>query len=177
MRFCSICSVRSSARPVLRLVTDIMTTMDPQMVSVFTVPMSTADQSVWYATIDLSTVADGLHTIDANAFDSEGVQIDNRPVYGKTFELDRSAPQIDISVEDGRNSAMYMRDDGVLITTGLLTPDPSQIASLMLGASSADSTEDLGRLQVPDYPSTATIRRTDGKYVDAAPGPDDASDA
>ena len=38
---------------------------------------------------------------------------------------------------------MYMRDDGVLISTGLLTPDPSQTASLMLGASSADSTEDL----------------------------------
>ena len=38
---------------------------------------------------------------------------------------------------------MYTRDDGVLITTGLLTPDPGQIASLMLGASSADSTADL----------------------------------
>ena len=126
------------------IVMDIMTSLDPQMVSVFTVPMSTADQSVWYATIDLSTVADGLHTIDANAFDSEGVQIDNRPVYGKTFELDRSAPQIDIAVENGQNSAIYARDDGVLITTGLLTPDPNQMASLMLSASTMDSTEDLG---------------------------------
>ena len=126
------------------IVVDIMTSLDPQMVSVFTVPMSTADQSVWYATIDLSTVADGLHTIDANAFDSEGVQIDNRPVYGKTFELDRSAPQIDIAVENGQNSAIYARDDGVLITTGLLTPDPNQMASLMLSASTMDSTEDLG---------------------------------
>ena len=122
---------------------DIMTSMNPQMVSVFTVPMSTETQSVWHSTIDLSNVADGMHTIDANAFDSEGVQIDNRPVYGKSFMLDRAAPAIDISVEDGRNSAMYMRDDGVLISTGLLTPDPSQTASLMLGASSADSTEDL----------------------------------
>ena len=122
---------------------DIMTSMDPQMVSVFTVPMSTETQSVWHTTIDLSNVADGMHTIDANAFDSDGVQIDNKPVYGKSFMLDRAAPAIDISVEDGRNSAMYMRDDGVLITTGLLTPDPSQMASLMLGASSADSTEDL----------------------------------
>ena len=122
---------------------DIMTSMNPQMVSVFTVPMSTETQSVWHTTIDLSNVADGMHTIDANAFDSEGVQIDNRPVYGKSFMLDRAAPAIDISVEDGRNSAMYMRDDGVLISTGLLTPDPSQTASLMLGASSADSTEDL----------------------------------
>ena len=123
---------------------DIMTSMNPQMVSVFTVPMSTADQSVWYTTIDLSDVADGVHTVDANAFDSNGVQIDNRPVYGKTFVLDRSAPTIDISVENGQNSAMYMRDDGVQIATGLITPDPTQMASLMLNASSMDSTEDLG---------------------------------
>ena len=123
---------------------DIMTSMNPQMVSVFTVPMSTEDQSVWYTTIDLSTIQDGMHTVDANAFDSEGVQIDNRPVFGKAFMLDRTAPEIDISVDNGQNSGMYMRDDGVLITTGLITPDPNQMASLMLNASTMDSTEDLG---------------------------------
>lgn len=123
---------------------DIMTSMNPQMLSVFTVPMSTADQSVWYTTIDLSDVPDGEHTVDANAFDSNGVQIDNRPVFGKTFMLDRSAPSIDVSVDNGQNSAMYMRDDGVLIATGLITPDPNQMASLVLNASSMDSTEDLG---------------------------------
>ena len=122
---------------------DIMTTMDPQMASVFTVPMSTADQSVWYTTIDLSDLSDGMHTIDANAFDSNGVQIDNRPVYGKAFVLDRSAPAIDISVDNGQNSAMYTRDDGVIIATGLITPDPNQMASLMLNASTMDGTEDL----------------------------------
>ena len=123
---------------------DIMTSMNPQVVSVFTTPMSTADQSVWYTTIDLSDVADGMHTIDANAFDSNGVQIDNRPVYGKSFMLDRAAPAIDISVEDGQNSAMYMREDGVLIATGLITPDLNQMASLMLNASAMDSAKDLG---------------------------------
>jgi hypothetical protein len=122
---------------------EIMTTMNPQMVSVFTVPMSTADQSVWYTTIDLSDLSDGEHTIDANAFDSNGVQIDNRPVYGKSFMLDRSAPAIDISVDNGQNSAMYTRDDGVIIATGLITPDPNQMASLMLNASTMDGTEDL----------------------------------
>ncbi len=126
------------------VVADIMTSLDPQMVSVFTVPMSTEEQSVWYTTVDLSDVADGMHTIDANAFDSNGVQIDNRPVYGKTFMLDRSAPAIETAVDNGQNSAMYMRDDGVLIATGLITPDPNQLASLMLSASSMDSTEDLG---------------------------------
>ena len=123
---------------------DIMTSMNPQMVSVFTVPMSTEDQSVWYTTIDLSTIQDGMHTVDANAFDSEGVQIDNRPVFGKAFMLDRTAPEIDISVDNGQNSGMYMRDDDVLITTGLITPDPNRMASLMLNASTMDSTEDLG---------------------------------
>ena len=122
---------------------DIMTSMNPQMLSVFTVPMSTADQSVWYTTIDLSDIPDGVHTVDANAFDSNGVQIDNRPVYGKSFVLDRAAPGIDISVDNGQNSAMYTRDDGVLIATGLITPDPNQMASLMLNASTMDSTEDL----------------------------------
>ena len=126
------------------VVADIMTSLDPQMVSVFTVPMSTEEQSVWYTTVDLSDVADGMHTIDANAFDSNGVQIDNRPVYGKTFMLDRSAPAIETAVDNGQNSAMYTRDDGVLIATGLITPDPNQLASLMLSASSMDSTEDLG---------------------------------
>ena len=125
------------------VVADIMTSLDPQMVSVFTVPMSTEEQSVWYTTVDLSDVADGVHTIDANAFDSNGVQIDNRPVYGKTFMLDRSAPAIEAKVDNGQNSAMYMRDDGVLIATGLITPDPNQLASLMLSASTMDGTEDL----------------------------------
>ena len=125
---------------------DIMNSMYPQTVSVFTVPMSTESQSVWSTTIDLSVVADGMHTVDANAFDSDGVQIDNRPVYGKTFMLDRSAPGIDASVDNGQNSGMYMRDDGVLISTGLITPDPNQMASLILSASSADSTEDLAKL-------------------------------
>jgi hypothetical protein len=122
---------------------DIMNSMYPQSVSVFTTPMSTESQSVWYTNIDLSNVADGMHTVDANAFDSNGVQIDNRPVYGKTFILDRSAPGIDASVDNGQNSAMYMRDDGVLISTGLITPDPNQMASLILSAGSADITEDL----------------------------------
>ena len=126
------------------VVADIMTSLDPQMVSVFTVPMSTEEQSVWYTTIDLSDVPDGAHTIDANAFDSNGVQIDNRPVYGKSFMLDRSAPAIDTAVDNGQNSAMYMRDDGVLIATGLITPDPNQLASLMLSASTMDGTDDLG---------------------------------
>ena len=125
------------------VVADIMTSLDPQMVSVFTVPMSTEEQSVWYTTVDLSDVADGMHTIDANAFDSNGVQIDNRPVYGKTFMLDRSAPAIETKVDNGQNSAMYMRDDGVLIATGLITPDPNQLASLMLSASTMDGTDDL----------------------------------
>ena len=122
---------------------DIMNSMYPQSVSVFTTPMSTESQSVWYTNIDLSDVADGMHTVDANAFDSNGVQIDNRAVYGKTFVLDRSAPGIDTSVDNGQNSAMYMRDDGVLISTGLITPDPNQMASLILSAGSADITEDL----------------------------------
>ena len=126
------------------VVADIMTSLDPQMVSVFTVPMSTEEQSVWYTTVDLADVADGIHTIDANAFDSNGVQIDNRPVYGKTFMLDRSAPAIDTAVDNGQNSAMYMRDDGVQIATGLITPDPNQLASLMLSASTMDGTDDLG---------------------------------
>ena len=126
------------------VVADIMTSLDPQMVSVFTVPMSTEEQSVWYTTVDLSDVADGMHTIDANAFDSNGVQIDNRPVYGKTFMLDRSAPAIEAKVDKGQNSFLYMRDDGVQIATGLITPDPNQLASLMLSASTMDGTDDLG---------------------------------
>ena len=124
---------------------DVSTGLDPHMVSVFTVPMSTTDQSVWYTTIDLSDLQDGVHTIDANAFDSNGVQIDNRPVFGKTFELDRSAPAIGLAVENGQNSAMYTRDDGVLITTGLITPDPEQLASLILNGSTMDSTEDMSQ--------------------------------
>ena len=135
--------VGSLFEAAIPLYMDIMTTMNPQMVSVFTVPMSTEDQSVWYTTVDLSDLSDGEHFIDAHAFDENGVQIDNRPVYGKSFVLDRSAPAIDISVDNGQNSAMYTRDDGVIIATGLITPDPDQAASLMLNASSMDSTEDL----------------------------------
>ncbi len=137
--------VGSLFEAAIPLYMDIMTTMNPQMVSVFTVPMSTEDQSVWYTTIDLSDLMDGEHFIDAHAFDLNGVQIDNRPVYGKKFVLDRSAPAIDISVDNGQNSAMYTRDDGVIIATGLITPDPNQMASLMLNASSMDSTDDLSK--------------------------------
>ena len=122
---------------------EVSNSLDPQMVSVFTVPMVDASQSLWHATIDLSDVADGPHTIDANAFDSNGVQIDNRPVYGKKFYLDRTVPSVDITVENGANSAMYTREDGVLIATALVTPDPAASASLILNPSATGSLNDV----------------------------------
>ena len=51
------------------LYAQVTSTLDPRIYSVFTVPMVTDDQSLWYTTIDLSDVEDGEYIIDANAFD------------------------------------------------------------------------------------------------------------
>ena len=121
----------------------ISQTMDSQMISVFTVPLVNEAQSLWHTTIDLSGYADGMHTIDANAFDSMGIQIDNRPVFGKTFMLDRTAPAYDVSAAPGRNSSMYTRDDGVLIATGLPpTGEGSPMATLQLTSSARGDVSD-----------------------------------
>ena len=82
---------------------------------------------------------------------SEQVQIDNRPVYDKRFWLDRSAPEYDLIVEEGENAKSYVRDDdGVLITTGLLTPDPTARATILLTAT-PDSMSDMSHLDDVRY--------------------------
>lgn len=126
------------------LVGQIAQTMDPQMISVFTVPLVNDAQSLWHASIDLSGFADGMHTIDANAFDSAGIQIDNRPVFGKTFMLDRAAPVYSVSAVAGQNSSMYMRDDDVLVSTGLPpVGEGSPMATLQLMASANGDVSDV----------------------------------
>ncbi len=133
------------------LFAQISATLDPRLDSVFTVPMVSDSQSLWYGTVDLSNVPDGgPYSIDANAFDAGGVQIDNRPVYGKTFILDRAAPEYDLTVAAAESASMYTRDDGVLITTGLLTPDPAARATLLLTATEKAGS-DSSHLQDYDY--------------------------
>ena len=114
------------------------------MVSVFTVPAADEAQSLWYTSIDLSNVPDGDHTIDANAFDSQGIQVDNRPVFGKTFTLDRAAPTYDLSVENGQNTENYTNADGVLIATGLPPAgEGSPMATLQLMANARGDVSDV----------------------------------
>ena len=133
-------AVFNSAAP---LVEDISQTMDTGIISVFTVPLVNEAQSLWHTSIDLSMFPDGVHTIDANAFDSVGIQIDNRPVFGKTFTLDRTAPVYDVSAAPGQNSSMYMRDDGVLISTGLPpVGEGSPMATLQLMSSANGDVSD-----------------------------------
>ena len=130
----------NSATPLLE---EISQTMDTQLISVFTVPLVNEAQSLWHTSIDLSVFPDGVHTIDANAFDSVGIQIDNRPVFGKTFTLDRTAPVYDVSAAPGQNSSMYMRDDGVLIATGLPPAgEGSPMATLQLMSSANGDVSD-----------------------------------
>ena len=133
-------AVFNSAAP---LVEDISQTMDTGIISVFTVPLVNEAQSLWHTSIDLSVFPDGVHTIDANAFDSVGIQIDNRPVFGKTFTLDRTAPVYDVSAAPGQNSSIYMRDDGVLISTGLPpVGEGSPMATLQLMSSANGDVSD-----------------------------------
>ena len=130
----------NSATPLLE---EISQTMDTQMISVFTVPLVNEAQSLWHTSIDLSVFPDGVHTIDASAFDSVGIQIDNRPVFGKTFTLDRTAPVYDVSAAPGQNSSMYTRDDGVLISTGLPpVGEGSPMATLQLMSSANGDVSD-----------------------------------
>ena len=130
----------NSATPLLE---EISQTMDTQLISVFTVPLVNEAQSLWHTSIDLSVFPDGVHTIDANAFDSLGIQIDNRPVFGKTFTLDRTAPVYDVAAAPGQNSSMYMRDDGVLIATGLPPAgEGSPMATLQLMSSANGDVSD-----------------------------------
>ena len=143
------------------LVAQISQTMDPQMISVFTVPLVNEAQSLWHTSVDLSGFADGVHTIDANAFDSVGVQIDNRPVFGKTFTLDRAAPAYSVSAAPAQNSSMYMRDDGVAIATGLPpVGEGSPMATLQLSASPNGDVSDAaeGLYQIIKYSDDPAVQ-------------------
>ena len=143
------------------LVEQISQTLDPQMISVFTVPLVNEAQSLWHTSIDLSAYADGMHTIDANAFDSAGIQIDNRPVFGKTFMLDRAAPAYSVSAAPAQNSSMYMNDDGVAIATGLPpVGEGSPMASLLLSASPNGDVSDVaeGLYQIIRYSDDPAVQ-------------------
>ena len=143
------------------LVEQISQTLDPQMISVFTVPLVNEAQSLWHTSIDLSAYTDGMHTIDANAFDSAGIQIDNRPVFGKTFMLDRAAPAYSVSATPAQNSSMYMRDDGVAIATGLPpVGEGSPMASLLLTASPNGDVSDVaeGLYQIIRYSDDPVVQ-------------------
>ena len=143
------------------LVEQISATMDPQMISVFTVPLVNEAQSLWHTSVDLSGYADGMHTIDANAFDSEGIQIDNRPVFGKTFMLDRAAPAYSVSAAPGQNASMYMTDDGVAVSTGLPpVGEGSPMATLMLSASPNGDVSDVakGLYQIIKYSDAPAVQ-------------------
>ncbi len=87
----------------------IITTMDLNMRSVFTVPVVTDLQALWVGEFDLSASADGAYRLDT-VVEYESAYVEN--ITGKMFMVDRTPPTADITVDIGESSGMYQRNDG-----------------------------------------------------------------
>jgi len=101
-----------------KIAQDIVSTMDPMVTSLFTVPALSDSQSLWAAPFDFNANADGAYQLDVQALAADGKIIDE--IKGKKFTVDRTAPEADVTIATGTNSAIYRREsDGAYVATVL----------------------------------------------------------
>ena len=109
---------KSALKTLLEGRVDLLSTMDPGVRSVFSVPAVDYQQSLWVGTLDLD--ADGEYTLDVDVSYRGGYA---ESITGKTFTVDRMAPTADVALDlnaPGMNAGMYMREDGTYVATGLM---------------------------------------------------------
>ncbi len=136
---------------------DALSTLDPGLRSVFTVPAVDDDsQSLWVGKLDFP--ADDMYQLDVAVEYSSG---STDKLTGKMFTVDRTAPAADTMVHldtPGENIGMYLRDgDGTYVATAL--PNPGK-AILNVSATPIDDSDletylyQLARLDAAGNPGT-----------------------
>ena len=110
---------------------DSLSTMDPGLRSVFTVPaVDTDSQSLWVGRIGSDLLSDGVHQLDVDVKYASGAEDE---LTGRMFTVDRTAPTADAMLHldaPGQNVGMYMREDGSYVAAALT----SEAASLNFSA-------------------------------------------
>ena len=105
------------------IVTKFETAFDPMLASVFTVPrINSETESIWAARID--NIADNNYYLEAVVHDADGNPLDQ---IQEMFTVDTSAPEADIRITPGGNTAGYVNGEGIYVAAAL---DPSAAATL-----------------------------------------------
>ena len=105
------------------LLSEIESTTDPLLASVFTVPaVDPASQSLWVANID--EIADNHYYLAATVHDAAGAPLDH---IQETFTVDTTAPEAEIAFSPELNATGYWNSEGVFVATA---PAPGAAAAL-----------------------------------------------
>ena len=103
------------ARNANSLVSKFETAFDPMLASVFTVPrVNMETESLWVA--EIPNIADGSYYLEAIVHDATGNLLDQ---VQEILTVDTSAPDADIQIMDGGNTAGYTNDEGIYVATAL----------------------------------------------------------
>ena len=90
---------------------------EPQILSVFSVPEVTYQQSLWVGKFDFDAhrITDGSHQLDVNVT-YRGTNYENN-ITGKMLYVDRTAPTAEVALNEN-DPGVYKRADGTYVATG-----------------------------------------------------------
>ena len=115
------------ARNANRIVSKFETAFDPMLASVFTVPrVNMETESLWVA--EIPNIADGNYYLEAIVHDATGNPLDQ---VQETLTVDTSAPEANIQIMDGGNTAGYTNAEGIYVATA---PNTGAAALNIMGA-------------------------------------------
>ena len=94
------------------LLSEIESTTDPMLASVFSVPAINESESLWVANID--SIADNNYYLAATVHDTAGAPLDQ---IQETFTVDTTAPEAKIAFTPELNATGYRNSEGVFVAT------------------------------------------------------------
>ncbi len=116
------------SRNANRITTKFETEFDPMLASVFTVPrVNMQTESLWIAQIE--DIADGSYYLAAVVHDADGNPLDQ---VQEMVTFDTTAPEAQIQIMDGGNTAGYTNAEGVYVATA---PNAGPAALNIMGMS------------------------------------------
>ena len=109
---------KSALKTLLEGRVDLLSTMDPGVRSVFSVPAVDYQQSLWVGTLE--DLDDGQYMLEVDVSYRGGYK-EPEPITAM-FTVDRTAPTADVAVSPGVNAGMYPHptEEGVYVATGLM---------------------------------------------------------
>ena len=90
---------------------------DPMLSSVFSIPkIDPESESLWVPETEFDNIPDGNYFLGAVVHDANGNPLD---LMQGEFTVDTSAPEADVEISSGANTAFYENDDGVYVAAPL----------------------------------------------------------